>query len=229
MIAQHGRYTLFAAGVPCGSEAWRVESRGEHGSEASGLQETRAPHPFPSRTAWRAMLSPLQRVTSLEVDWHVGERHLRAVHRAAGDLWQVRVEHGGHTREQEGDYPAFCEVLFGSHVFHTLALGRYVWAEGAEHVFPALLIGPPWMAVEPGRQRIVCTGEASRVTPLGEIRCRRLEVHDLTSSATPYVMWVDHDDRVIESFEDLEGRQPWMRLEEWDVLRRSDSDPAGPL
>jgi len=215
MRPQYCRHALFAESERCGEDHWRITSRGDGGAEASGEQETRAPHPFPSRTVWRATLSPQLRVTSLDIDWHVGARHLRATHQAEGDRWQVRVDHGGHTRAQEGDYPAACEVMFGSHLFHTIALRRYAWAVGAEHTFPALVIGPPWMAVEPGRQRIVCVSEAERDTPNGARTCRRLEVHDLLSSAPPFAMWVDHDDRVIESFEDVSGLRPWMRLEEW--------------
>lgn len=218
MIPQSGRYALYAAGAPCGEERWRIISRGDHGVEASGEIDTQPPHPFPSRTLWRALLSPTQRVTRLEIDWHVGERHLRAVHRAAGDAWHVRVEHGGHTREQEGDFPASCEVLFGSHVFHMIALQRYAWAPGAEHEFPALVIGPPWMAVEPGRQRIRCTAEAQRDTSFGTSACRRLEVHDLASSVPPFAMWVATDDRVLDSFEGLDEQLPWMRLVEWEPL-----------
>ncbi len=216
MIPQSGRYELFAGGVTCGEERWRIEPRAELSTEASGEQETRVPHPFPSVTTWRATLSPLHRVTSIEIDWRVGERHLRAVHRAEGDLWHVRIDHSVHTREQEGDCPTFCEVLFGSHVFHSIALQRYVWAKGAEHEFPALMIGPPWMAVEPGRQRIVCTAQIERETVTGRSLARRLEVHDPANSAPPYSMWVDDEDRVLESFEGLDEGVPWMRLAAWE-------------
>ena len=218
MIPQRGRYDLFAEGAPCGEERWRIVAAGELGSEASGELETRAPHPFPSLTHWRARLSPLERVIALEIDWRVGDKHLRASHRAEGDLWHVRIEHGGHTREQEGDCPVFCEVLFGSHVFHSIALQRYVWAPGAEHEFPALVIGPPWMAVEPGRQRVRCTAEAERETPLGRRLARRLEVHDPSNTSPPFCMWADGEDRILESFEGLDERVPWMRLAEWESV-----------
>lgn len=215
MIPQRGRYELFADGAPCGEERWRIVMHAGGGAEAGGEQETRVPHPIPSRTTWRATLSSTGRVTAVEIDWQVGARHLHASHRAEGERWHVRVEHQGHTREQSGDCPAACEILFGSHVFHQLALSRYAWGPGAEHVFPALVIGPPWMAVEPGRQRVVCTDDAERDTPMGRRPARRLEVHDLAGSAPPFAMWVDAEDRVIESFEGLDERLPWMRLAEW--------------
>lgn len=216
MNPQRGRYELFADGVACGEERWRIEAREGDAAEASGEQETRAPHPFPSLTSWRAALSPLRRVTAIEIDWRVGDRRLRASHAAAGDLWRVRVEHQGHTREQEGDCPSFCEILFGSHVFLSLALQRYVWAPGAAHEFPAIVIGPPWMAAEPGKQRVRCTAAMDRDTPFGPRRARRLEVQDLGSSAPPFVVWASEDDLVLESFEDEAERQPWMRLVEWE-------------
>ena len=75
------------------------------------------------------------------------------------------------------------------------------------------------MAVEPGRQRVRCTAEAARETPFGTRLARRLEVHDASNTAPPFCMWVDDEDHVLESFEGLDERLPWMRLAEWERVK----------
>ena len=157
-----GRYAIFHRGEPVGEERWTVTAASDGGAVARGEQVLSAPHPLPSELEWRARLSPLGRVTAIEAAWRVGTRTVRAEHSSDGDLWRARILYGGHTREQEGDYPAFAEVLIGSHVLHTVMLHRYVLEPGAEHEFPALVIGPPWFAAEPGRQRVTCTATSAR-------------------------------------------------------------------
>ncbi|MFM8558629.1 MAG: hypothetical protein ACKOC6_03305, partial [bacterium] len=152
-----GRYAIHHHGAEAGEELWSIEALPEGGAIAHGEQVLVAPHPLPSELEWRARLSPTGCIETLEVDWRVGTRAVRAEHAVVGTRWHARLLHGGHTREQEGDFPPQAEVAFGSHVLHMLAFRRYVLAEGAEHEYPALVIGPPWFAAEPGRQR--CYGE----------------------------------------------------------------------
>ena len=219
-LAARGRYAIHFAGRECGEERWSVARAADGAHVATGEQHLLAPHPFPSRQEYRATLSPLGRVTGLEVRWTIGARTLVARHAADGDLWRVRLEVDGQVREQEGDYPTFCEVLYGTHVFHTFALRRYVLAPGATHEFPALVIGPPFMAVEPGRQRLRCTAEEERATPFGPRRARRIELGDAGGSLEPpFAMWVDEHDVVLESLEGVEPAAPWMRLVEYERER----------
>ncbi len=210
-----GRYAIFHAGVPVGDERWSITPAPDGGAVARGEQAVAAPHPMPSELEWRARLSPLGRVTAFEASWRVGTRTLRAEHSADGDLWRARILYGGHTREQEGDFPAFAEVVVGSHVLHTVMFHRYVLAPGAEHEFPSLMIGPPWFAAEPGRQRLVCTAAGTRHAPHGDVAARRIEVSDPHGAVPAFAAWIDEHDVVLESYEDTHSEEPWMRLEEY--------------
>jgi hypothetical protein len=145
----------------------------------------------------------------------VGTQSVRAEHAAAGDLWRARIMTGGHTREQEGDCPSFAEIVFGSHVLHTIMLHRYVLAPGAEHEFPSLIIGPPFFGAEPGRQRVVCTDEGVRPAPTGNVKSRRVEISDPNGAVPPFAAWLDEHDVIIESYEDTTSSEPWMRLVEY--------------
>ncbi len=210
-----GRYAIFHAGVEAGEERWSVEPAADGGAVARGEQVLRSPHPFASDLEWRARLSPEGRVRSLEVDWRVGTHTLRAEHAAESDRWHARVAYGGHTREQDGDFPARAEVAFGSHVLHAVTFRRYELAPGAEHEFPVLTVGPPWFAVEPGRQRLVCTGSGERPTPAGRAVARLVEVSDPGGAVPPFAAWIDEHGVVIESYEDTRSFEPWMRLVEY--------------
>ena len=73
----------------------------------------------------------------------------------------MRIEQQGQVKEQEGDFPEFCEVDYGTPLFNAFVLARRDFGLGGEHEFPALRIGPPLMAVTPDRllYRCVETGE----------------------------------------------------------------------
>src|SRR5262249_44508705 len=162
-------------------------------------------------------------VGALEMAWRVGTRTVRAEHAVHAERWHARIAYGGHTREQEGDFPGFAEVVFGSHVLHTVMLHRYALEPGAEHEFPSLVIGPPFFAAEPGRQRVVCTATALRATPAGDVRARRIEVSDPHGVVAAFAAWVDEHDVLLESYEDTRTEEPWMRLVEY---RRGRATPA---
>lgn len=210
-----GRYAIYHLGAEAGEERWSVEPAADGGVVARGEQVLAAPHPLPCELEWRARLSPDGRLEELEADWRVGTRGVRADHRASGERWHARIQSGGHTREQEGDFPGRAEVVFGSHVLHTVLLRRYVLEPGAEHEFPALLIGPPFFGVEPGRQRLVCTARETRQTPAGSFEARRIELSDPQGAVPPFAAWLDEHDVVIESYEDTHTSTPWMRLVEY--------------
>ena len=210
-----GRYVIFHGGVEAGEERWSVESAPDGGAVARGEQVLAAPHPMPSELEWRVRLSERGRVTALEAEWRVGTRTVRAEHAAEGDTWRARLLYGGHKREQEGDFPVFAEVAFGSHVLHTVMLHRYALAPGAEHEFPALVIGPPWLAAEPGRQRVTCTASEIRDSPAGRVTARRIEVSDPSGAVPAFAAWLDEHDVVLESYEDATSSEPWMRLVEY--------------
>jgi hypothetical protein len=214
-----GRYVLHHAGRECGEERWRIEGVAE-GMVASGEQELVTPHPFPSRHEWRATLTPRWRITGLEVLWTVGARTLRATHAAApadqGAMWRVRIEYGGHSREQEGDFPDYCEVDFATHLFNTLILARRDFQVGGEHEFPVLRIGPPLMAVTPDRMLYRCVEKGGFASPHGEVPAGRYVV-SLPSHGddSGYGFWADESGIVLESWDGLDPSRPWMRLVEY--------------
>ena len=210
-----GRYAIFHAGAELGEERWSIEPAGDGGAVARGEQVLAAPHPLASELEWRARLTPEARIAALEMVWRVGTRTVRAEHAAESERWHARIAYGGHTREQGGDYPGHAEVAFGSHVLHTIMLRRYALAPGAEHEFPSLVIGPPFFAVEPGRQRILCTAAAARMTPLGERPARRVEFSDPIGPVPAFAAWIDEHDVLLESYEDPSTEEPWMRLVEY--------------
>lgn len=210
-----GRYAIYHLGAETGEERWSVEPAAGGGVVARGEQVLVAPHPMPSELEWRALLSSEGRLVELEMSWRVGTRSVRADHRASGERWHARIQSGGHTREQEGDFPRYAEVVFGSHVLHTVLLRRYVLEPGAEHEFPALLIGPPFFGAEPGRQRLVCTARETRDIPAGRFEARRIELSDPLGAVPPFAAWLDAHDVVLESYEDTHSSEPWMRLVEY--------------
>jgi hypothetical protein len=209
-----GRYQIFHAGRECGEERWRIETAAA-GLIATGEQRVGAPHPYPSATEFRATLTDTMRPTGLEILWTVGPRRLHAVHAASDRTWRVRIEADGHVREQHGDYPDFCEVEYGTHLFNTFFLARRDFQVGGEHEFPVLRIGPPWMAVSPERMLVRCVERATRDTAWGAIAARR---YVLSLPPRPeeegYTFWADDDGMVLESSEGLDASRPWMRLTE---------------
>jgi len=209
-----GRYRIFFAGQECGEERWRIESSAA-GHVLTGEQEIEPPHPFPNRHEYRAVLSSAWRLTGLEVLWTVGERRLRAIHAADGGKWRVRIEYGGEVREQEGDYPEFCEVEYATHLFNTIILARRDFRPGGEHEFPVLRIGPPFMAVAPDRMLFRCVEAGTFETPLGAMPAKRYELTlPDRGGAEGYTFWADEDGLVLESYEGLDTSRPWMRLVE---------------
>ena len=209
-----GRYALFFSGREVGEERFRLE-RTADGWLITGAQELVAPHPFPNRQEYRVTLTPEWRPISLEVHWHVAGRSLIATHRADGPMWRVRVEYAGHVKEQEGDFPAVCEVEYGTHLFNTVILARRDFALGGEHEFPVLRIGPPYMAVSPDRMLYRCVERRAFEAPWGRVEAKRYVVtipergeHD------GYTFWADEDGFVLESYEGIEPSRPWMRLVE---------------
>jgi hypothetical protein len=210
-----GRYAIHFAGRPCGEERWSLE-RSRAGEVATGEQVTRAPFPFPSTLEWRATLSREGRLGGLEVRWRVGERLVEATHAADGALWRVRIASQGHVREQEGDYPPRAHVVLGAHAFHTFAFRSLVLEPGAEHDVPMLAIGPPWMAVDPGRLLVRCTEARTLETPMGPIAARRVEVLDPGRGRTEaFAAWIDEHDVVLASHEGEGDALPWMTLVEY--------------
>jgi hypothetical protein len=211
-----GRYAIHFAGRPCGEERWSIE-RTADGEVASGEQLTQPPFPFPSTLEWRATLSREGRLSGLELHWRVGERLVSATHAADGPMWRARIETRGHVREQEGDYPARAHVVLGAHLFHTFAFRTLVLEPGAEHEFPMLAIGPPWMAVDPGRLLVRCTEARTLETPMGPLAARRVEVFDpARGRAEAFAAWIDAHDIVLASHEGEGDALPWMTLVEYE-------------
>lgn len=210
-----GRYAIFFQSHEVGSESWRMSARGGGGLEIRGEQETVAPHPMPSRHEYRAMLGADGRLEGLDLIWTVSGRRLEAMHRALDRVWRVRIDYGGQVREQQGDYPAFCEVEFPSQMFHFPILSRRDFAVGGEHEFPVLRIGPPLMAVNPERMLLRCVASGEHATPWGDVRARRyvlsLPPHGEDEG---YSFWADEDGLMLEAFEGPEPGRPWMRLVE---------------
>ena len=211
-----GVYRVHFGGQPCGEERWTL-ARTAAGEIATGEQDLRAPFPFPSTLRWRATVDPRGHVTSVDVDWQVGERRVRSEHLAQGERWTVRIESDGQVRQQEGDYPSQAVVVLGSHVFHTFVFRRLVLEPGADHVVLALTIGPPWMAVEPSRLHVTCTDVGTVETPLGPREARRIDVHDEERGPSDaFTAWIDAEDRVLLSREGPDDQHPWMTLVEYE-------------
>jgi len=103
------------------------------------------------------------------------------------------------------------QSIFGSPLFQSFALQHYVLAPGAEHEFAALLIGPPYMAVEPGKQALRCTEARDLETSLGVVPARRVELHDPSGAEPPSLIWIDAHDRVLESRDGLDASSPLMQ------------------
>ncbi len=206
-----GRYESYFAGQVCGEERFEWLRAPDASLVATGEQLLEAPHPLAGQTRYRAVVSPESRVLEVEIDWLVGTRALHAQHRAEGTLWHVRIDYAGHVREQEGDYPAACEVLYGSALFLHFAFQHYVLAPGAEHEFAALLIGPPYMAVEPGKQVLRCTEVRDLETAFGSTPARRVELHDPSGAEPPSMVWIDARDRVLESRDGVDASSPLIQ------------------
>ncbi|MGH7729991.1 MAG: putative glycolipid-binding domain-containing protein [Candidatus Eiseniibacteriota bacterium] len=220
-----GRYLLLHHGVECGEERWRIEGAAA-GIVVSGEQETVAPHPFPNHHAYRATLSDGWRINGLEVLWTVGARTLRATHAADGLMWRVRIEYGGQVREQEGDFPDYCEVDFATHLFNTLILARRDFQVGGEHEFPVLRVGPPLMAVTPDRMLYRCAEKHILDSPRGRVPAGRFVVTlPAHGDEDAYSFWADEDGIVLESYEGLDRSRPWMRLVEY--RREGPSEASG--
>lgn len=215
-VSAEGRYAVFFAGRECGEERWRIEAR-DGGAVATGVQETWAPHPFPSRQEYRVAIDDKARLRGVEIRWMVGERRLLATHAADGATWRVKIEYGEHVKEQEGDYPDFCEVETTSHLSNTFILARRDFRVGGEHEFPVLRIGPPYMAVSPDRMMFRCEEEAMFLSPIGPIPAKRYvaTVTGENSDSARYGFWADERGIVLESFEGDDVGQTWMKLVEY--------------
>jgi hypothetical protein len=210
-----GRYVQFQGGRECGEERWVIEAT-PVALIARGEQVLSAPHPAPGRLEYRARLTHEWRVTALEAHWRVGERELRAIHAADGPRWRARIEYQGQTKQQEGDYPRICEVDFVTHLFSTFLLQRRDFAPGGEHEFPALLIGPPLLAVTPGRMLYRCVERGMFRSAAGEVSARRYVVsRPPESEADGFTFWADEDGVVLQSYQGLDLAQPWMVLTEF--------------
>lgn len=209
-----GRYVVFYGGRECGEDRWALSGAPE-GYVLVGDQTTFPPHPFPNRQEYRATLSSDWRINGLEILWTVGGRVLRATHAADGGMWRVKIEHQGQTREQQGDFPDFCEVDFAPHLFHAFVLARRDFALEGEHEFPALRIGPPMMAVTPERMLYRCVQVGTFGGPAGTVRAKRYVVTLPERPEEPaYTFWADEDGFVLESYEGTEAASPWTRLVE---------------
>src|SRR6059036_2044177 len=127
-----GRYALFFDGQECGGERWQI-TRALDGFTITGEQQIDPPHPFPNRQEYRVMLTPEWRPAGLDVIWTVGDRRLVAMHRADGAVWRVRVDYGGQSREQHGDFPGVCEVEYTTHLTNAVILARRDFQVGGEH------------------------------------------------------------------------------------------------
>lgn len=210
-----GRYAIFFGGHECGSERWEMTAEGD-GLVIRGEQETVAPHPMPSRHEYRALVGADGRLEGLDVIWTVAGNRLEATHRADGAQWRVRIDYGGQTREQHGDYPAFCEIEFPSQLFHFAILARRDFAVGGEHDFPVLRIGPPLMAVSPERMLVRCIASGTYLTPRGEVAAKRYVLSlPPRGEDEGYTFWADTDGLMLEAFEGASPERTWMRLVEY--------------
>ena len=210
-----GRYAIFHGGHECGSERWRMSAEGD-GLVIEGEQETVAPHPMPSRHEYRAVLGADGRLNGLDIIWSVAGHRLEASHRAGDGQWRVQIEYGGQTREQQGDYPEFCEVEFPSQLFHFAILARRDFGVGGEHEFPVLRIGPPLMAVSPERMLMRCVEAGTIMTSHGEVAAKRYVLSlPPRDESEGYSFWADEDGLMLEAFEGVEPTATWMRLVEY--------------
>jgi hypothetical protein len=214
-----GRYVIYFAGRECGDERWQVV-RTHEGFVVTGEQVTVAPHPFPSTQEYRATFTPAGRPSGLEILWRVGERIVRSLHEAGRERWHVRIEYADHVREQEGDFPDYCEIEYATPLVKTFMFARRDYAVGGEHEYPALLIGPPYMAVEPTRLLCRCVESGVVETAFGRVPAKRYVLSRTPQPEEPgYAFWADEHGVVLESYEGLEAARPWMRLVEyqrWD-------------
>ena len=209
-----GRYAIYHAGRECGEERWQIESAAA-GLVATGEQRMIPPHPYPNASEYRVTLTDTMRPTGLEILWTVGARRLRAQHAASDRTWRVRIDTEGQVREQQGDFPDFCEVEYVTHLFNTFILARRDIQVGGEHEFPVLRIGPPWMGVTPERMLLRCVERGTLETPWGAVAARRYVLSLPPRPAEEgYTFWADEDGLVLESCEGLDVARPWMRLME---------------
>lgn len=206
-----GRYTIFHEGVACGEDRWRIESH-DGGHAVTGEQVTVPPHPFPNRQEYRVTLDADWRPLTLEIVWTVRDRSLRAFHASEGGTWRARIEYGAEVREQQGDFPNFCEVEYGTPVFSAFVLARRDFGVGGEHEFPVLRIGPPLMAVSPDRMRYRCVEHGTYETPYGPVKAKRYEAIPPDRPDEAYAFWADEEGFVLESYEGLDTTRPWMKL-----------------
>ncbi len=213
-----GRYLIFCQGRECGEERWEIE-RVPTGLIAAGEQETVPPHPFPNRQAWRVTLTREWRPTGLEILWSVGGREVRATHRAEGGRWRVRIEYAGQVKEQEGDFPDGCEIDYGTHLVSVFVLARRDFGIAGEHEFPALRIGPPYMAVTPERMLYRCVEAGTLDTPFGRVAAKRYQVSVPGRDDEGYAFWADERGVVLESYEGVKAGWPWMKLVEYQWER----------
>lgn len=209
-----GEYRLRHAGAECGTEQWRIDAWPDR-LEVRGHQQLHAPHPAAGSLRYQIALTHEWRVRTIGLVWNVGGRELRAQHDATGERWHARIEYLDQAKEQEGDYPAVCEVDFPTHLFATFLLQRRDFAPGGEHEFPALLIGPPLMAVTPGRMLYRCAERGTFRSPAGLVPARRYVVsRPPEPEAEGFTFWADDDGIVLESYEGLDTGRPWMTLTE---------------
>ena len=215
-----GLYRLHHGGAPSGTERWRI-ARAAEGWLAEGEQVWEAPFPYPNTQRYRVALSPQWRVMALDVEWVVRERVLRATHRVQDELWTGRVEVDGEAREQQGNYPYSAQVEFGSPLFNTFTLLGRGFGPGTDEEYPLLTIGPPMMAVTPGRQRCRFLERAERDTPAGRVEAWRWRItRPDQDSTTDYTFWSDREGIVLESSEHQDSDTPWMRLVEYRRMER---------
>src|SRR6185369_3623179 len=119
----------------------------------------------------------------------------------------------GQVKEQSGDYPEYCEVDYATHLMSSFMLARRDFAVGGEHEFPALRIGPPYMAVTPERMLMRCVEAAPFDAPFGRCPAKRYVVSlPPRPESEGYSFWADEEGIVLESYDDASGDRPWMRL-----------------
>ena len=98
-----------------------------------------------------------------------------------------------------------------------ITVGNGTSAPGAEHEIAMLAVGPPWMAVDPGRLLVRCTEARVLDTPMGPLAARRVEVLDpARGKAEAFAAWIDEHDIVLASHEGEGDARPWMTLVEYE-------------